>query len=220
MWWANDNDPLPMNYGGRMDPIETLPESGITPVGAVSKKFLKMDIFSFRSACECVHSMPYGYNTSRDDLMSLFNEGKGTCTTKHAVIATLAVELGLPVHKHVGIYAMTEALVSGANTILRKYALPYLPMVHCYLVHESHRVDLTEGNANGKKGSIEKFVFSAKVSPTILAKEEYLLYRNVLKNKILTRREFDGVPIKTILQAREEGLALLKANIGSTFSQG
>jgi hypothetical protein len=203
-----------------MDPIETLPESGITPVGIISKEFLKMNISSFHSACAYVHSMPYGYNAHRDDLMSLFNEGKGTCTTKHAVIASLAVELGLPVHKHVGIYAMTEALVSGANTILRKYTLPYLPMVHCYLVHESHRVDLTEGNANGKNGSIEEFFFSEKVSPIILAKEEYLLYRNVLKNQILTRRELDGVSIKTILQAREEGLALLKANIGPRFSQG
>jgi hypothetical protein len=27
----------------------------------------------------------------------------GTCTTKHAVIAILAQELRLPIHKHVGI---------------------------------------------------------------------------------------------------------------------
>ena len=46
--------------------------------------------------------MPYGYNSDRDDLLILFREGFGSCTTKHAVIATLAGELGLPVVKNIG----------------------------------------------------------------------------------------------------------------------
>ncbi len=196
-----------------MDTWDNFPESPIKSAGFISKQFLKINISSFRDACAYVHNMPYGYNTDRDDLMSLFREGKGTCTTKHAVIASLAVELGLAVHKHVGIYAMTEDLVTGADAILKRYALPYLPMVHCFLAYETYRVDLTEGNANGKNGSIEKFFYTAKVAPNIQAKEEYLLYRTVLQNQILTRHELDGVPIKTILQAREEGLALLKSKI-------
>jgi hypothetical protein len=201
------------------DPLDIFPESDIKPAGMMSNEFLKMNISTFHTACAYVHRMPYGYNTDRDDLMSLFKEGKGTCTTKHAVIATLAVELGLPVHKHIGIYGMTEELVSGAHAILEKYALPYLPMVHCYLVYESHRVDLTEGNANGKNRSIENFLFTAKVDPHIPAKKEYLLYRNVLQKHILMRNELDGVPIKTVLQAREEGLALLKAKVDSWLHQ-
>jgi hypothetical protein len=201
-----------------MDPLNIFPESDIKPVGMISNRFLKMNISTFHSACTYVHRMPYGYNADRNDLMSLFKEGKGTCTTKHAVIATLAAELELPVHKHIGIYAMTEALVSGTGTILEKYVLPYLPMAHCYLVFQSYRVDLTEGNTNGKNRSIEEFLFSAKVDPNIQAKEEYLLYRNVLQDQILRRHEMDGVPIKTVLQAREEGLALLKANVDPTVA--
>ena len=172
-----------------------------------------MNISSFLAACAHVHNMPYGYNADRDDPIALFKEGKGTCTTKHAVIASLAVELGLPVYKNVGIYAMTEDLVTGADAILKRHALPYLPMVHCFLAYEAYRVDLTEGNANGKNRSIEEFFFTAKVAPNIRAKEEYMLYRTVLQNQILTRHEFVGVPIKTVLQAREEGLVLLKANV-------
>jgi hypothetical protein len=48
----------------------------------------------------------------------------GTCTTKHAVITTLAQELRLPNHKHVGIYAMTEKLAASAEAILGTYHLP------------------------------------------------------------------------------------------------
>jgi hypothetical protein len=183
-------------------------------LGPVSLRFLEMDITDFIAACRFAHELPYGYNSDRDDLLILFKEKMGTCTTKHAVIATLAEELQLPIHKHVGIYAMSEDLVTGTDAILSKYHLPYVPMLHCFLVSGDTRVDLTEGNNNGKKRSIDTFLFSQQVIPNISAKEEYLLYRKALADAILNQDELSGVEIKQILHAREEGLALLKANIG------
>lgn len=196
-----------------MDALIVFPDCDITPAGMISQQFLDMRISSFRAACEFVHQLPYGYNTDRDAPMGLFEEGRGTCTTKHAVIATLAQEQDRPIHKKIGIYAMNEALVTGTGAILSKYALPYLPMVHCFLAYKSFRVDLTEGNLNGKNSSIEEFLYTATVEPNISGKDEYLIYREALRKHILTRGEFEGSSIKAILQAREEGLALLKANI-------
>lgn len=194
-----------------MDPLTVFPDEEITPSGLVSNQFLELKIKTFRSACNYVHKMPYGYNSDREDLMILFKEGKGSCTTKHAVIATLGDEIGLSVRKHIGIYAMNEMLVTGTDAILNQYDLPYLPMVHCFLSDQSHRVDLTEGNANGKNGPIDDFLYSLEVESNISGKDEYMLYRNALKNDILQRVELMGIPIKTILQAREQGLALLKS---------
>jgi hypothetical protein len=54
-------------------------------------------------------------------------------------------------------------------------------------------------------------LFTAKVQPNISAKDEYILYRQALKERILRRDELKGVDIKRILHAREEGLAHLKA---------
>jgi len=196
-----------------MDPFTLLPEKKIALNGEIAKKFLELGIPSFRAACEYVHKLPYGYNSDRDDSMILFKQGIGTCTTKHAVIATLARELGLPIVKNIGIYAMTEILVTGTAAILGKHNLPYLPMIHCFLVYDRFRVDITEGNDNGKNGPIDQLIYSVAVQPNIPAKEEYLIYRNALKGKILKRKEFEGVELKTILLAREEGLALLKANL-------
>ena len=196
-----------------MDSPHLFPDNNITPAGIISEAFIQRNIRSFHAACDYVLRMPYGYNTDRDDLMSLFAEGKGTCTTKHAVIGTLALELGLPIRKHIGIYAMTEALVTGTSAILNKYALPFLPMVHCFLADATHRADLTEGNRNGKNGPIDEFLYTVKVEPNISAKDEYLLYRKALKEHILNQGELAAIPLKTVLQAREEGLALLKRNI-------
>jgi hypothetical protein len=86
-------------------------------------------------------------------------------------------------------------------------------MVHCFLVYENHRVDLSEGNRNGKNGPIDRFLHAERVEANISAKDEYRRYRNALKERILIRREFQEVDMKTVLKAREEGLVLLKENI-------
>jgi hypothetical protein len=196
-----------------MDKFTVFPNAVIKTAGPVSDKFLSLGINGFIDACRYVHELPYGYNSNRDDLMILFKEKLGSCTTKHAVIATLAEESGLSIEKAIGIYAMTEEIVTGTGKILDRYGLPYVPMLHCFLVYGEHRVDLTEGNNNGKKRSIEDFLYTQKVIPNISAKDEYLLYRKALNQYILIENELKGIDLKSILKAREEGLALLKANI-------
>lgn len=196
-----------------MDGFNVFPDARITAAGPISKTFLDMGVRGFQEACGYVHGLPYGYNSDRDDLMILFKEKMGTCTTKHAVIATLAAELGLPISRGVGIYSMTEAIVTGADKILTEYGLPYVPMIHCFLVYEHYRVDLTEGNRNGKNRPIDDFLFTDRVEATISAKDEYMIYRKALSEVILKRAELKGVEIQRILHAREEGLKLLKANL-------
>jgi hypothetical protein len=196
-----------------MDKLTVFPNAAIRASGPVSNKFLSMGIDGFLDACRFVCELPYGYNSDRDDLMILFIEKLGSCTTKHAVIATLAAESGLSIKKAIGIYAMTEELVTGTGRILDRYGLPYVPMLHCFLVYGEHRVDLSEGNNNGKNRSIEDFLYTEKVVANISAKDEYRLYRKTLKDHVLTKKELNGIDLKRILHAREEGIALLKAKV-------
>jgi hypothetical protein len=196
-----------------MDNLIVFPDKVITKAGILSVEFQSMGIRSFIEACRYVHALPYGYNSDRDELMILFKEKMGTCTTKHAVIATLAAELHLPITRGVGIYAMTEAIVTGTDKILAEYSLPYVPMVHCFLEYGNYRVDLTEGNHNGKNRPINYFLYTDRVAATISAKDEYMIYRRALREVILKRDELKGADIKRILHAREEGLKLLKANL-------
>ena len=196
-----------------MDTYLILPNAEIKDPGVISQEFLRLGVTRFSDACHYVHQLPYGYNSDRDDLLILFKEVRGSCTTKHAVIAVLAEELGLPVVKNIGIYAMTEDIVTGTNEILDKFNLPYVPMVHCFLVFQDYRVDLTEGNNNGKNRPVDRFLHTEAVIPNISARDEYMRYRNALKDRILLRGELQGVDIKRILQAREEGIKLLKSKV-------
>lgn len=197
-----------------MDKLTVFPDSPISGSGVISQKFSGLNINTFLDACRYVHELPYGYSSDKDDLMILFKDNMGTCTSKHAVIGTLAAELDIPIAKNIGIYRMTAEIVTGTDTILGKYKLPYVPMVHCFLVYDIYRVDLTEGNRNGKNCAIDEFLYTEKVIPNIPARDEYLLYRKALKDRILTLEELRRIDMKCILHAREEGLALLKANVG------
>ena len=196
-----------------MDSFTVLPDKMITASGVISETFLRLGVDTFAGACRHVHELPYGYNSDRDDLMILFKEKLGSCTTKHAVIATLAAEVGIPVAKSIGIYAMTEEIVTGTRRILSTYALPYVPMVHCFLKSGDLRVDLTEDNHNGKNRPLTDFLFTQPVEPNISAKDEYRLYRRAVAELLTTRRELQDVEIKTVLQARQEGLVLLRSKV-------
>ena len=193
-----------------MDSYDKLPDAKIKPVGDISKKFIELGIKSFKDASIYVHDSKYGYNSNYDDNMIFFKEKMGSCTMKHATIAGLAEELGIPIYKYVGVYRFTEEITNGAGEITKKYDIPYVPMVHCFLVYNNYRFDLTEGNYNGKKTSIEEFIKVEKVDPFISRTNEYLLFKKILKSHILHSKEMSGISEKTLLKAREESIKLLK----------
>jgi len=197
-----------------LDSYDKLPDAEIKLVGEISRKFLDLGINSFKQACEYVNTIEYGYNSNYDDKLIFFKEKKGTCTSKHAVIAGLAEELNIPLYKYVCVYKFTEEISTGANEILKRYNIPYVPMVHCFLVYKNLRFDLTEvGNCNGKNSSIEGCIHEVKVDPFISRKDEYLLFKEVLKKKILPVKEMEGIKEKILLKARTESIKLLLENM-------
>jgi hypothetical protein len=70
-------------------PIEILPNAVIQPQGIVSNAFIEHDVKTFHEASYYVNSLPYGHNSSTDNAMILFDNGFGTCFSKHGLIARL-----------------------------------------------------------------------------------------------------------------------------------
>jgi hypothetical protein len=191
-----------------VDSLNCFPETRITGNGEVSKIVTGRGVTTFRDAARYIFEMPYGYNSSKENGLILFEENRGSCTTKHAAFVMLAEELGIPVFKHIGIYAMTEEIVTGTGEICTKYGLPFIPMLHCFLVYGEYRVDLTEGNNNGKNCPIDDFIHDEQVIANVQPKEEYMILKKTLREIVIP--DLDGIDERTLLKAREEGLVILK----------
>ena len=86
--------------------IDLLPSVRLTSAGPVTAHFLSLGIRDFRDAARHVWRLPYGRISDRSKVLLVLTEGRGTCTTKHALLAELAAEHGVDVGLTLGIYEM------------------------------------------------------------------------------------------------------------------
>jgi hypothetical protein len=164
-----------------MHPIETFPNVTLQPCGVISEQFLQQGLNTFHEACLWVKNLPYGANSNNEDSLILFEEKCGTCTTKHGAIARLAQEHTLPIHKHLGFYRLSDEIVTGVDALLQPYGLDFIPQIHCFLVYADCRVDLTEGNCNGKNKTIEDYDFVVQVLPDLTHAQHHAYYLTYLR---------------------------------------
>lgn len=150
--------------------------AAIGDAGPVSQAFQQLHVSDFQEACAWLQALPYGKNSRVDDLMVLFEDGCGTCTTKHGVAAALAEELGLPVRKHIVFYKLDGSVRRGIEPLLEKRGVAFVPNTHCILGEGIHFVDLTHGNQTGKLKDLTDFELYVSVSPRVTTAEMAELY--------------------------------------------
>jgi hypothetical protein len=90
-----------------MESWPSLPDAALDASGPHSEAFLRIGCGSYRSAARYLHELPYGRNSDRSEFRLVLSERRGTCSTKHALLAAVALEQGLPVSIVIGIYDMT-----------------------------------------------------------------------------------------------------------------
>ncbi|MEM1252698.1 MAG: hypothetical protein AAGI69_09710 [Cyanobacteria bacterium P01_H01_bin.21] len=164
-----------------MHPIHILPDVALQPGDPISEQCLQRGLTTFHQACHWVKALPYGANASSEDSLILFADGYGNCTTKHGAIARLAAVYNLPISKHLGFYRLNDNIVTGVSAILAPHGLDFIPQSHCFLGYKDYRVDLTEGNCNGKNKTIEDYDFVIQVEPDLTEAQHEAIYRDHLR---------------------------------------
>ncbi|WP_133128625.1 hypothetical protein [Legionella nagasakiensis] len=109
----------------------------------ITQSFLSLGISSFNEAVNYIHSLPYGRNTSRKDYRLVLKEGRGTCSTKHALIKSLADENRVDLDLLAGVFLMTESNAPAISQILKQYNVSAIPEAHCYLRCKGKSFDIT-----------------------------------------------------------------------------
>ena len=111
--------------------------------GELARAFHDRGCRVFADAVAWAADLPYGRTSDRADYRLVLSEERGTCSTKHAVIAALGLELGLAVQLYIGMYEMTEANTPGVGGVLAAHGLATLPEAHTFLRCGGRRLDIT-----------------------------------------------------------------------------
>jgi hypothetical protein len=123
---------------------------------------------SFEDLAEHVRTLPYARISNAQDPLAVLRQGRGTCSAKHQLLATVAQDCGHPeVQLTIRIYEMSEANTPGVGAVLDAASLASIPEAHCYLSIEHERLDFT-GLPAGSSSPFAGLLAEYTVSPADL----------------------------------------------------
>ena len=153
-------------------------ENRLASDGEISRLARSHGLGTFADAVHHVRSLPYGRISDRSDYRLVLGEARGTCSTKHALLAALAQENLLAVSLILGIYEMTDANTPGIGGALSKHGLLSIPEAHCYLRTSYGVIDATtEGSPDGAE---RRFLHEETISPKDIGAYKNAVHRRVL----------------------------------------
>jgi hypothetical protein len=124
--------------------MNEFPDFEINGSDPVSTEFISRNIGRFHHACDAVCSLPYGRNSDKNNLTGIFKENRGTCSSKHAILKSLADAHGFTeIRLIAGIFRMSGRTTPKVAATLEKYKLNYIPEAHCYLKFNDRIYDFT-----------------------------------------------------------------------------
>ena len=181
----------------------------LTGNGPLSSAVQALGLESFAEVAEVIRTLPYGRVADNEDQAAILRERRGTCSSKHRLLATLAHECGhADVSLMIGFYEMSEHNTPGVGSVLAAARVDAIPEAHCYLMYEGRRYDFT-GLASGQSSPFDSLIDERSVAPKDLPSVKLKCHREAIARwatKI-------GLNFERAWQLREECIAAL-ANKG------
>ncbi len=148
----------------------------------LTQKALSFGIHSWNQLTPYIQNLAYGRNTNREDFSLVFTEQKGTCSSKHALLKSIADSNQIPnVDLIIGIYRMDEKNTPKIGKVLKAHRIAYIPEAHCYLSCNNQRVDYTTINADIQ--TIEKDILEEiKIKPAQVVQFKIEYHQQFIKN--------------------------------------
>lgn len=188
---------------------DALPDASLKAGGPVTAAVRACGPTDFRAVGRYLHEIPYGRTTNRADFMSVLPEGRGTCSTKHALLAALAHEQQLPVVLTLGIYEMHERNTPGVGVVLARYGLACVPEAHCYLTYAGTRIDVTRSGIDPTE-PIARFLHEEAIVPEQIGDYKVTRHRQFMRDWLIGHPAIaDGRGFEEVWQIREACIAAL-----------
>ncbi len=151
---------------------------------------------------------PYGRNSHRSDFLLVLPEERGTCSTKHALLAAVAREQNLLIVLTLGIYEMHERNTPGVGIVLDQHGLSAIPEAHCYLAYQGVRIDITRSGAEPTE-PISRFLYEEAIVPEQIGDYKVQLHQRFLCDWIAEKGSPTSLSFAEIWRIREKCIAAL-----------
>lgn len=187
--------------------------------GDVSFAFYQLGLKTYHEAVNWARQLPYGRNSDRTDYRCVFSEGKGTCSTKHAVLAALAQEYAQPIKLKMVICKLDENLDPNVRPFLDLIDAKYFPEAHCFLACRLGRLDITfPGQSPFPKVEILEEFF---LSPEDIGERKQQLHHDYIKKwmKIAISKDLTFDDLWNLREKWIESLSQLTESITSGNSK-
>ncbi|MNJ85471.1 hypothetical protein D3C87_29460 [compost metagenome] len=173
-----------------------------------SARFRELGIHSFQKACDFVAELPYGRNANREDFALVLSEQKGTCSSKHALLAELALENGHPeIELIAGIFLMSDETHAKLNSFFDNKPYTSLPECHCYLRFKGERFDFTD-TSDTLERIAPKLVREQRIDPNQVSDWKIVIHKDYLQ-RWLNRNPAIGMTLEAVWKEREEAISIL-----------
>lgn len=170
--------------------------------------FREAGIHSFKEACDFTAKLPYGRNANREDFGLVLSERKGTCSSKHALLAALALENGHPeIELIAGVFLMNEETHSKLTAFFAGKSYSNIPECHCYLRINGERFDYTDTSGRLEQ-IIPKLVREQRIDPNQVSDWKIMIHKHYLQGW-LNRNPHFQMTLDEIWKDREEAISLL-----------
>lgn len=184
-----------------------LPDFELKVDSEITRAFHHLGLNDFHSACEYVQALPYGRNASRGNFLEVLSEGKGTCSSKHGLLASLAeMYQQQDIHLMVGIFLMGKETHPQLEEILEIHQLKSIPEAHAYFRFQDKRYDFT---VQGKDiSTIEPFIVrEQRCEPNQLIDWKPMIHKHYLEGWL--KRQKSDYTLEQIWEIREKCIGLL-----------
>lgn len=162
----------------------------------------------FLALAEHVRQLRYGRPTRANHLLAVLDEGQGTCSAKHRLLAAVAQECGhSEVELMVGVYEMSEQNTPGVGVVLAAAGFVSVPEAHCYLRIGDRRYDFT-GLSSGTSSPFDALLSEHTVLPAHLPDVKAGLHQSA----VLDWSQSHGLSFKDAWALRETCIQALAAN--------
>jgi len=177
--------------------------------GKLSQLCLEQGIEDLQGVVDHLRSLPYGRTSEKRNLALVMEEGRGTCSAKHAFLAQLAFENGVRgLHLALCTYNITESTHHEAKAILKHYGLKAIPEARCFIRYKNNIYNLV-GRQLPKQPEIMSDI---EIAPIQVASFKKRYHKNYIENWLRIERIHKRWSPEQIWSIREECIEAAEEN--------